>query len=81
MTTTMMMLIARFGAASSIPTGIVAHDYFKMSQKDFLKALKSGAIPRGNLDISQISRGGIPMTWLTDFIEMRRSLAAQARAS
>jgi hypothetical protein len=52
-----------------------------MSQKDFLKALKSGAIPRGDLDLSRISHGGIPLTWLADFLEMRRAVATEARPS
>lgn len=78
---TMMTLIARFGPASSIPTEVVANDYFQMSQKDFQKALKSGAISRGELKHSHIVVDGIPLHWLADFIEMRRTLATKARAS
>ena len=81
MMSTMMTLIARFGPASSIPTEVVANDYFQMPQKDFLKALKSGAISRGDLTHSHIACGSIPLHWLVDFIEMRRTLATKARAS
>lgn len=75
---TMMALIAKFGTASSIPTDVVARDYFRVSQRDFLKALKSGTIDSGNLDLSQISRDGIPLIWLSEFIETRRALAIEA---
>ncbi|PWE48513.1 hypothetical protein DEM26_18385 [Thioclava sp. NG1] len=72
---TMMILVAKFGATSLIPTKIVAEDYFGKPLRDFLKALKTGAIPCGNLDLNQAWDQGIPVAWLTEFIEMRRSMA------
>lgn len=73
----MMLLIAKYGAVSAIPLAVVARDYFDMSQGNFLKALKSGRISGEGLDLAQARRHGIPLIWLTKFIEMRRARATE----
>lgn len=72
---TLMLLIAKYGPVSSIPTAVVARDHFCMSQKDFIRALKSGCIACGELAPANINRDGVPLIWLSEFIDKRRALA------
>ncbi|MCB1471214.1 MAG: hypothetical protein KDK08_29520 [Rhizobiaceae bacterium] len=71
---TLMLLIAKYGPFSSIPPAVVARDHFCMSQKDFIRALKSGRIASGELVLANIKRDGVPLVWLSEYIDKRRAL-------
>lgn len=72
---TLMLLITKYGPVSSIPATVVFRDQFLMSQNDFMRLLKSGPIATDELKLSDIKRHGVPLIWLSEFIEKRRVLA------
>ncbi|WP_322866066.1 hypothetical protein U5922_007575 [Aquicoccus sp. G2-2] len=78
---TLMLLIAKYGPVSTIPPAMVARDHFCMSQKDFIHALKSGRIACGELALAIVKRDGVPLVWLSEFIDRRRGLVIDSVSS
>ena len=75
--TTLMILVAEYGATGTLPFRTVAQDVFGIDPALFLRRLKSGKINALGEDPANLKRNGVPLSWLADTIDTRRQMARE----
>lgn len=76
--TTLMILIAQYGAVDVLPFHTVAKDLFGITPASFLKNLKADEINSFGENPASLKALGVPLLWIAWQIESRRGLARDA---